>query len=30
MAVFAEAVWLGVVTVQDVWAHALARIATGS
>lgn len=30
VAVLAAAVWLGVVTVQGVWAHALSRITQGS
>ncbi|WP_017569955.1 hypothetical protein [Nocardiopsis halotolerans] len=30
VAMIAAAVWLGVTTVQGVWAHALARIAAGS
>ncbi|MCK9874094.1 hypothetical protein MRI28_31500 [Nocardiopsis dassonvillei] len=30
VAVLAAAVWLGAVTVQVVWAHALSRITQGS
>lgn len=30
VAVLAAAVWLGVVTVQGVWAYALSRITEGS
>jgi hypothetical protein len=30
VAVLVAAVWLGVVTVQGVWAYALARVTSGS